>query len=201
MRLAYLIFVCGLLPFAATAWAGSQERDNSNDSYWSRFTFHFDRKSININNGKLTILNPQFKSLNSGLAKQYEQLDARLLYPLGGKQYQFDIGLNLRYIQQSNSANTFGGSRFGGNNRTIPAFYADALVELPYKGFAAGLEGSHDPLGNQFLDYRAKLRYQWSEQLGLQGGWQHQQMSHDLSENSGSRVTNDGPFLDFYFRF
>ena len=85
----------------------------------------------------------------------------------------------------------------------IDQFDARILYPLTGKGmqFGVGLEGSHTGFSDQLFDYRAQLRYEWGNGLGLQGGWQHQQMSLDLSEDTNTTFSSEGPYLDLNWRF
>ena len=167
---------------------------------WSRIEFEFDQRSVTMNERQAAIIQPDFQSLHGNFNNQYDQMDARLLYPLSGRRYELGLGLNLRYIQGDANWRVEGNSHRSHYRQTIPAFYADAKVNLPLRGLSAGFEGSHDP-ASQLLDYRAKLNYQWNDSLGLQGGWQHQQISFDLDEVTQTRIKSEGPFIDFFWRF
>ncbi len=171
------------------------------DDYLSRLKFSFDERSVNYAAENFQ-LNPVFQSLNDGVATQYDQFDARMLFPLTGEKYEVGLGVNLRNIQGSASLGSSEAERYNTYNQVIPSFYADALFNLPFKGLSAGFEGSHNPVGaNQLLDYRAKLNYKWSDTLNLQGGWEHQQMSFEISDDYRSEYKSAGPYIDFRWRF
>jgi len=198
MQIYRFSLVFCLLGLSASALA--DEVGSVADRAWSRVEFQFDQRSITMNQSQAAIIQPDFQSLDSNFNNQYEQMDARLLYPVTGRRYELGLGLNLRYIQGNANWRVDGTNYRSHYRQTIPAFYADAKVDLPYRGLSFGFEGSHDP-ASQLLDYRAKLYYRWNNSLGLQGGWQHQQISFDLDEETQTRIKTEGPFLDFFWRF
>jgi hypothetical protein len=178
-------------------------------AYLPQFEFQFEQKEWREDTDSREFITPEFKSL-SDTTTQIDQLDARILYPLTTKRMEFGVGLNIRYIQGTSSGTLDGAQQKIRVDDAIPALHARALFDLPFQGFSAGLEGSHTGLSEQFLDYnsqlqyfdyRAQLRYQWTNGLGLQGGWQHQQMSLDLSDDSNTTFSSEGPYLDLNWRF
>ena len=111
------------------------------------------------------------------------------------------VGLNIRYIQGISTGTQEGAQQTIRVDDAIPALHARALFDLPFQGFSAGLEGSHTGISDQLFDYRAQLRYEWTNGFGLQGGWQHQQMSLDLSEDTSTTFSSEGPYIDLNWRF
>lgn len=134
-----------------------------------------------------------------------DQYDATLYYPLGSEGMSFDLGLNMKYIQGQTSLVQGGQRQLRNFSAAIPMIYATALFDLPFEGFSAGFEGKHhlglDGNALTGFDYKAKLKYEWNEGFGLQGGWQHQQYSLDNEDQTSTDFENKGPFLDFYLRF
>ncbi len=170
-------------------------------AYLPQFEFRFEQKQWRQDAENRDLITPDFKSL-SDTSTQIEQFDARILYPLSGKSgMQVGVGLNIRYIQGISNWSTGGVQQKTRLEDAIPALHAKALFDLPLQGFTAGLEGSHTGFSDQLFDYRAQLRYQWGNGLGLQGGWQHQQMSLDLSEDTNTTFSSEGPYLDLNWRF
>ncbi len=165
-----------------------------------RFEFQFGQKQWHQEADNRDLITPDFKSLNDSTT-QIDQFDARILYPLTGKGLQLGVGLNIRYIQGISNWSVDGAQQKTRLYDTIPALHARALFDLPFQGLSAGLEGSHTGISNQLFDYRAQLRYEWANGLGLQGGWQHQQMSLDLSEDANTTFSSEGPYLDLNWRF
>ncbi|MDX1823872.1 MAG: hypothetical protein R3354_04095 [Thiohalomonadales bacterium] len=165
-----------------------------------QFEFRFAQKQWHEEADNRDLITPDFKSLRDSTT-QIEQLDARILYPLTGKGMHIGVGLNIRYIQGISSLAVDGAQQKTRLDDTIPALHAQALFDLPFKGLSAGVEGSHTGFSDQLFDYRAQLRYEWTNGLGLQGGWQHQQMSLDLSEDSNTTFSSEGPYLDLNWRF
>ncbi len=165
-----------------------------------RFEFQLAQKQWHQEADNRDLITPDFKSLHDNTT-QIDQFDARILYPLTGKGLQLGVGVNIRYIQGISNWSVDGAQQKTRLDDTIPALHARALFDLPFQGFSAGLEGSHTGITNQLFDYRAQLRYEWANGLGLQGGWQHQQMSLDLSEDANTTFSSEGPYLDLNWRF
>ena len=165
-----------------------------------QFEFQFAQKQWHEEAANRDLITPDFKSLHDSTT-QIEQLDARILYPLTGKGLHIGVGLNIRYIQGISSLAMDGAKQKTRLDDTITALHARALFDLPFQGLSAGVEGSHTGFSDQLFDYRAQLRYEWANGLGLQGGWQHQQMSLDLSEDSNTTFSSEGPYLDLNWRF
>ena len=189
-----------LLTGSASVMADSQADANAAaPRYLPQFELRFEQKQWYQDKARSDLLQPEFKSLNEK-ATQIEQFDARFLYPLTGKGMEVGVGLNIRYIQGISSGTLDGAQQKIRVDGAIPALHARALFDLPFQGFSAGLEGSHTGISDQLFDYRAQLRYEWTNGLGLQGGWQHQQMSLDLSEDTDTTFSSEGPYLDLNWR-
>jgi hypothetical protein len=190
-----------LLTGSLSVMADSQA-DAAGDTpvYLPQFEFRFEQKQWHQDADNRELLRPEFKSLND-TTTQIDQLDARILYPLTGKGMEVGVGLNIRYIQGFSNSPAGGAQQKTRVEDAIPALHARALFDLPFQGFSAGFEGSHTGISDQLFDYRAQLRYEWASGLGLQGGWQHQQMSLDLSEDANTTFSSEGPYLDLNWRF
>ena len=136
---------------------------------------------------------------------QIDQIDAAFYYPLGTQGMSFDLGLNMKYIDGKTRHLNDGQQQSRNFSAAIPMVYATALFDLPFEGLSAGFEGKHhlglerDALSG--FDYKAKLKYEWSDGFGLQGGWQHQQYLLDKDRQTATDYENKGPFLDFYLKF
>lgn len=138
---------------------------------------------------------------DNALSGQLEQYDATFSYPFTPRDtINFDLGINIRFIDadliqaetQKPSHNL---------NTAIPMFYANAIFGLPYEGLSASLGASHIEYERYYaFDYKAKLSYQWQNGFGMEGGWQHQQLSID-STDFQTQIENQGLFLDFKYRF
>ncbi|VAW99840.1 hypothetical protein MNBD_GAMMA21-2368 [hydrothermal vent metagenome] len=141
----------------------------------------------------------QFQS--SDLFGRMNQYDATFSYPFHtNKNFNFDLGVNLRFIDGDMIQNGLEQSqvRF---NTAMPMLYANALYSLPNSGLSASIGASHFEYDQYYaLDYKAKLRYQWEAGFGLEGGWQHQQLTID-GPDIQAEIQNTGPFLDFNYRF
>lgn len=190
-----------LLPGSWLAMAGAQaDPAGEASAVLPQFEFRFAQKHWRQETDNRELITPEFKSLND-TTTQIDQFDARILYPMTGKGLQVGVGLNIRYIQGISNWSVDGAQQKTRLESAIPALHAQALLDLPFKGFSAGFEGSHAGLSDQLFDYRAQLRYEWANGLGLQGGWQHQQMSLDLSEDTNTTFSSEGPYLDLNWRF
>lgn len=194
----FLFLLAGSAPVLADSQA---DANAAAPRYLPQFELRFEQKQWYQDKSKSELLQPEFKSLNEK-STQIEQFDAHFLYPLTARGMEVGVGLNIRYIQGISSGTLDGGAQQKIRvDNAIPALHARALFDLPFQGFSAGLEGSHTGISDQLFDYRAQLRYEWTNGLGLQGGWQHQQMSLDLSEDSDTTFSSQGPYLDLKWRF
>ncbi len=175
------------------AWAGGAPLD-----------LRVDYKQVRMDELGRAIITPEFMSLSPEMGTQFEQYDARILYPVRQDGLRLDVGLHLRHIEGFAS---FAGIGTAGQplrtslNETIPSLYASALFDLPFEGLSAGFEGSRSGFSDRLFDYRASLQYQWRNGFGLQGGWQHQQLTLDPDLETGPVFTNFGPYLDLNWRF
>ena len=190
-----------LLTGSAPVMADSQaDAAGDKSAYLPQFEFRFEQKEWRQDAGNPEFITPDFKSLND-TTTQIDQIDARILYPLTGKNMEVGVGLNIRYIQGVSSGTLDGAQQKIRVDNAIPALHARALFDLPFQGLSAGLEGSHTGFSEQIFDYRAQVRYEWTNGLDLQGGWQHQKMSLDISEDSDTTFSSEGPYLDLNWRF
>ncbi len=182
--------------FLATGLAGEVRADEP------ALRWQVDYKQVRMDELGRQIITPEFMSLSPETGTQFEQVDARILYPVRQLGLRMDLGLHLRHIEgYANTAGAAMASTRTTLNTTIPSFYASALFDLPFQGLSAGFEGSRSGLSDRLFDYRAKLQYRWRNGLGLQGGWQHQQMILDPELDAGPVLTNYGPYLDLHWQF
>ena len=161
-----------------------------------------DYRQVRLDELGRQLITPEFMSLSPDVGTQYEQYDARILYPVRQDGMRLDFGLHLRHIEgfaRNGVVAAVGPSARTRFDETIPSFYASALFDLPFEGLSAGFEGSRSGFSDRLLDYRASLQYQWRNGLGLQGGWQHQHLNLDL--DTGPVFTNYGPYLDLNWQF
>ncbi len=131
-----------------------------------------------------------------------DQIDATLYYPVMASFVNVDLGVNLKRIDTSVRVQEASGRHTRSYTATFPMLYANALFQLPFKGFSAGVEGSvleYDR--NRLMDYRAKLSYETRSNFGMQGGWRAQQYSLDEADGLSPNVELQGPYLDLYLRF
>jgi len=163
-----------------------------------------DYRQVRLDELGRQLITPEFMSLSPEVGTQYEQYDARILYPVRQDGMRLDFGLHLRHIEgfaRNVGADALGPTGLTRLNETIPSFYAAALFDLPFEGLSAGFEGSRSGFSDRLLDYRASLQYQWRNGFGLQGGWQHQQFTLDPDLETGPVFTHYGPYLDLNWQF
>lgn len=135
--------------------------------------------------------------------KMLSQYDATFFFPFQRGKFNFDLGLNIKFINGiTESTDASGAVTSKSYKATLPMMYATALYELPWKGLSAGIEGKHMVLDNSSAyDYKAMLTYQSRSGFGLNGGWQYQQLQLDAFQNITATSQTDGPFVDFYYNF
>ncbi len=153
------------------------------------------------------LLRPHFP----GLARQDElmdeatglrQYDAAFSFPMMKPGMNFDLGLNIRFIDGNAVFSANGQQQRQNFREAIPMIYAAALFNLPFKGLSAGFVGRHsDSMINPSFDYKAKLSYEWVGGLGLEGGWRHQQYANDELNQLQSKPVAKGLFLDLHLKF
>ena len=192
-----------LLLLPATAMAGESDVDTQN---LLQPNFQFQHQTINLGNSSTTGQElsgaRQLFDRDNSRQGQIKQYDAMITYPFGhpDRAVNFDLGINIRFIDVDfkSQAVESQAHRF---NAAIPMFHATALFNLPYNGLSASLGGSHIEYDQyRAFDYKAKLSYSWQNGFGLEGGWQHQQMSIDGSDYQ-TEFEVKGPFLDLKYRF
>ena len=139
-------------------------------------------------------------SLDNKLLRQY---DATFFYPFQSGKFNFDLGVNIKFINGlTENSDKFGTVTTQAYNATLPMMYATALYELPWKGLSAGIEGKHMVFDSSTAyDYKAVLSYQSRSGFGLNGGWQYQQLHLDAFQNITTNSETEGPFVDFFYNF
>ena len=170
-----------------------QDQSASGDSSWkSNWMSEFDNLTSSPQNTKY--------SLDSKLLRQY---DATFFYPFQKGKFNFDLGLNIKFISGiSETSDALGTVSTQAYNATLPMMYATALYELPWKGVSAGIEGKHMIVdSSRAYDYKAMLTYKSRSGFGLNGGWQYQQLHLDAFQNITTSSETDGPFVDVFYNF
>lgn len=148
-------------------------------------------------------------SLSSGNSKYsldpkvLRQYDATISYPFQRGKFNFDLGLNIKFINGiTESADDLGVVSSQSYNATLPMMYGTALYDLPWKGYSAGIEGKHMVFDSSTAyDYKAVLTYQSRNGFGLNGGWQYKQLHLDAFQNITANSETDGPFVDVFLQF
>jgi len=139
-----------------------------------------------------------------GKLKRY---DATWLYPVSQSiGVNVDLGMNLHYFDGQVVVESSQGWVMHSYRSTIPMFYASALFDLPFKGLSARLDGGSqmnvqwDKLFTSF-DYKAALRYDWDNGVGLEGGWQQRQWQLDNLGSGDNQIQSKGLYLDLKYQF
>lgn len=153
------------------------------------------------------LLQPHFPGLTmqDNLSEEttgLRQYDAALSFPMMKKGINFDLGLNIRFIDGNAVFFTHGQQQYHNFREAIPMFYAAALFDLPFKGLSAGFVGRHSKsMIHPSFDYKARLSYEWSGGLGLEGGWQRQQYANDELNQLQRKPIVKSMFLDLHLKF
>ena len=133
--------------------------------------------------------------------------DATWLYPVSKSVgVNVDLGMNLHYFDGQVAVESSQGWVMHSYRSTIPMFYASALFDLPFKGLSARIDGGSqmnvqwDKLFTSF-DYKASLRYDWDNGVGLEGGWQQRQWQLDNLGNGDNQIQSKGLYLDLKYQF
>lgn len=166
------------------------------------FRFQYNKLSMSGNaNTSVTFGGTSFSGAVSSDTK-LDQYDATMYYQVLDNWVNLDLGVNIRYIDGKVTLTDSGNRESKTFSTTIPMLYATALFNLPFTGLSAGFEGSHIQYDNNLVsDYKAKLSYEWSSGLGMEGGWRHQQYKLDNASDVHSDIKLKGPFLDLYYHF
>jgi len=194
------------LPFSA--WADHHYEAAG----FSQGHFHFKHQRFTVGQQAGNQTNPAFDlegygvrqnlfSKSSGLSGNLEQYDATFSYPFNPREsINFDLGINIRFIEADLARSQLSPDSHS-LSTTLPMFYANALFGRADDGLSASLGASHIEYEQYYaLDYKAMLSYQWQNGFGMEGGWQHQQLSIDGSQFQAD-IENKGLFLDFKYRF
>jgi hypothetical protein len=139
-------------------------------------------------------------SKSSGLSGNLEQYDATFSYPFSPRELiNFDLGINIRFIDADLIKSQTDAASHN-LSTALPMFYANAMIGRN-EGLSASLGASHIEYDQYYaLDYKAKLSYQWQNGFGMEGGWQHQELSIDGNQFQAD-IEKKGRFLDLNYRF
>lgn len=137
---------------------------------------------------------------NQSLNGKINQYDTTISYPLNmGSKINVDIGVNIRHLEVDLSSPTANTQHM---STTVPMLYATAFFDLPFEGLSASVEGRHTQFDDiQAYEYKAQFNYKWENGLGLQGGWQHQELNIESGSDFSAQFEVDGPFLDLNYNF
>lgn len=201
----YLKITVGLVLCGAVSVSWAQ--DHTNDKQRPAIQFQFGKSPLFIPASipDFATTDKQPGSKNTAFIKQY---GATLSIPVKHDKVSFDLGLDFRFYEtqdMSDQARDYSDTYSLNIKRlSTPMVYANALFDLPFQGLTASVSGRHRDYGEQKFadfDYRAELSYEWKSGIGLQGGWQHQQMSLE-SQNSNNEVFRvESLFVDMKYKF
>ena len=204
MKQGMLILMLLVTGSGLAGHALAQDQDPS--SGMPAFKFQKNDNFLNPN------LSSTLKSDSSGSARNgtgtdsnLRSYDAIFYYPIQHRGVSLDVGLNLRLQEDSSDASL--PYAYDRDWLSIdptdakPRVHASAIFDLPFSGLKAGVSGSYGAgFDKQDYDYQAKLSYKWRNGFGLEGGWQHQQMSVE-QQNLNETLDVQTLFLDLNYRF
>lgn len=160
--------------------------------------FQFDKNALYL---------PNSVKQNNRASNLVQEYGATLSFPIKHKKVSLDLGLDFRFYDKHDlSLSGLPAEQgFGVDLKElpIPMIYATALFELPFEGLSASVSGSHRNLGDQRnadYDFKAKLSFEWKNGIGLEGGWQHQQMNLEQS-NDNDVFRMESLFMDMKYKF
>lgn len=191
---------------SAVAWSAGKAEDAM-----PRAQFQFQHQTISVGNqyqdekfwrDETTSVQNTSILKHSDIFGKVNQYDATISYPFTStnKSLNFDLGVNLRFIDGEFSQNDVSRQPYHFNT-TLPMLYANALYNVPNSGLSASFGARHSEYEHYYaFDYKAKLSYEWQNGFGLEGGWQHQQFSFDGGDIQ-AEIEHKGPFLDLKYRF
>ena len=137
-----------------------------------------------------------------------DMYDLTLYYEVVDVGLDFDLGLNVRYLDGSVSAVGEGGIPPKSINEStsfslpIPMVYAKARVPIPATNIALQAEGNYISYsGNQFYDFEAGVRYTFALGLGLEGGYKTMKLKLDDVDDLTLDSTFSGAYAKLVWDF
>ncbi len=137
-----------------------------------------------------------------------DMYDLTLYYEVVDIGLDFDLGLNVRYLDGSVSAVGIGGNPPKPINEStsftlpVPMVYAKARVPIPATDIALQVEGNYISYsGNQFYDFEAGVRYSFALGLGLEGGYKTMKLKLDDVDDLTLDSTFSGAYAKLVWDF
>jgi len=164
------------------------------------------RTSLELD-GKNGTLNGNFGDLTAGLpgvntTLVLDQTDAILYYEILDNWVSLDLGINIRFIDGSSKVSGYGQSSKEDVSVTVPLLYGNAVFELPFTGFFAGLEASMLSVeDNKVTDITASVGYESDIGLGAMAGLRSQSIVLKDAGDVEMDFSVSGPFAAVYYHF
>ncbi len=132
-----------------------------------------------------------------------EQIDLTLYYRILDNVANFDLGLNLKYIDAEGTiSGENSGTESADISAVVPMLYAGVGVDLPFTGLSVSADGS--VIGyqdNTFYDFTVKANYTTPWLLGVDVGYRTLKLDLDDLDDSYSDVEFEGPYAGVYLQF
>ncbi len=152
-------------------------------------------------------LQAAFGNVSSGLpgvdsSITLDQTDLMLYYEVLDNWVTLDLGIDVKLIDGSAQVSRQSASTRESVSVTIPLLYGNAMVELPFTGFFAGLEAAILSLeGNSVSDVTARVGYESNIGLGAMAGLRRQSFKLEDANDVDLDLTVSGPFVAVYYHF
>jgi outer membrane protein len=132
-----------------------------------------------------------------------DQIDFTLYYRILDNVANFDLGLNVKYIDAKGTIRgDITGSESNDISAPVPMVYAGVGVDLPFTGLSVSADGS--VIGYQdstFYDYTIRANYTTPWRLGIDVGYRALKLDLDDFDDSFANVKFDGPYAGAYLKF
>ncbi len=157
--------------------------------------------------GRNGTLNADFGDVNAGLPGvntdlTLDQIDAIFYYEILDNWVNLDLGLNFKIIDGSAKVSRQPFSTKEDFTATVPLLYGNAVFELPFTGFSAGLEASLLSVNdNSVTDMTATVGYESDIGLGVLAGLRRQSIVLKDTGDVDLDFTVSGPFAAVYYDF
>ncbi len=131
-----------------------------------------------------------------------DQTDAILYYEVLDNWVNLDLGLNFKMIDGSVEVSGHGQYTKESFSATVPMLYANAMFEIPFTNFFAGVEGSLLSVeDNSVTDVIATVGYESDIGLGGVLGLRAQSLVLKDVDDVELDFTVSGPFAAIYYHF
>lgn len=128
--------------------------------------------------------------------------DVTLYYELLDNVVTLDVGLTAKMVDGKITITRSGVPTTTPIEGTIPMLYGAVGISFPATGIYVGVEGSALKIGDsEISDYTAKISYETSYLLGIEGGVRTMTVKLDDFDNSSSNMEFSGPFVNLFLHF